>query len=46
MAVAKLTKRTVEGAEVRSADYFIWRDELPGFAVRICSSGKRGYLVQ
>jgi hypothetical protein len=46
MAVAKLTKRAVEGAEVRSADYFIWYDELPGFGVRIYPSGKRGYLVQ
>jgi hypothetical protein len=46
MAVATLTKRAVEGAEVRSADYFIWCDELPGFGVRIYPSGKRGYLVQ
>ncbi len=44
--MAKLTKRTVEGAEVRSADYLIWCDELPGFGVRIYPSGKRGYLVQ
>jgi integrase len=46
MTVAKLTKRAVEGAEIRSADYFIWCDELPGFGVRIYPSGKRGYLVQ
>jgi len=46
MAVAKLTKRAVEGAEVRSADYIIWYDELPGFGVRIYPSGKRWYLVQ
>ena len=44
--VAKLTKRVVEAAEVRSVDYFIWCDEMPGFGVRIYPSGKRGYLVQ
>ena len=46
MAVAKLTKRAVEGEEVWSADCLIWCDELPGFGVRICPSGKRGWLVQ
>jgi integrase len=46
MAVAKLTKRVVEGAEVRAGDYFLWCDELPGFGVRIYPSGKRGYLIQ
>ena len=46
MKVAKLTKRVVEGAEVRSGDYFIWCDELPGFGVRIYPSGKRSYLIQ
>jgi hypothetical protein len=42
----KLTKRVVEAAEVRSTEYFIWCDELPGFGVRIYPSGRRGYLVQ
>ena len=46
MAGVKLTKRVVEGAEVRPADYFMWCDELPGFGVRIYPSGKRGYLAQ
>lgn len=44
--MAKLTKRVVEAAEIRAADYFLWCDELPGFGVRIYPSGKRGYLVQ
>jgi integrase len=46
MAIVKLTKRVVEAAEIRSAEYFLWCDELPGFGVRIYPSGKRGYLVQ
>jgi hypothetical protein len=44
--MTKLTKRVVEAAEIRPADYFIWCDELPGFGVRIYPSGKGGYLVQ
>jgi len=42
----KLTKRIIEAASVRPADFFIWCDELPGFGVRVYPSGKRGYLVQ
>lgn len=42
----KLTKRVVEGAEVRDREYFIWCAELPGFGARIYPSGKRGYLIQ
>ncbi len=44
--MVKITKRTVDDAEVREADYFIWCDELPGFGLRVYPSGKRGYLVQ
>jgi integrase len=42
----KLTKRVVEGAELRPEEYFLWCDELPGFGVRIYPSGRRSYLVQ
>jgi len=44
--LARLTKRTVEAAEVRSAEYMLWDGELPGFGVRIMPSGRRSYLVQ
>lgn len=42
----KITKRTVDTAEPRAADYFLWCDELPGFGLRVYPSGKKGYLVQ
>ena len=44
--MARLTKRTVEAAEVRAAEYMLWDGELPGFGVRIMPSGRRSYLVQ
>ena len=44
--MTKLTKRTVDAADVRERDYFIWDDELPGFGLRVFASGKRSYLIQ
>lgn len=44
--MSKLTKRTVDAAEVRTSDYIIWDGELPGFGLRVFASGKRSYLVQ
>jgi integrase len=44
--MAKLTKRIVDAADVREKDYFIWDDELPGFGLRVFTSGKRSYLIQ
>jgi integrase len=42
----KITKRVVETADVREKCYLIWDDELPGFGLRIFSSGKRSYVIQ
>ena len=42
----KLTKRDVEAAEPKDADYFIWDGDLPGFGVRIFPSGRKRYVVQ
>ncbi|MBG0793205.1 tyrosine-type recombinase/integrase [Methylocystis sp. H62] len=44
--MAKLTKRVVDAAVSRDRDYFIWDDELPGFGLRMFTSGKRSYLLQ
>ena len=42
----KITKRVVDAAEVRSKDYVVWDDELPGFGLRVFASGKRSYVIQ
>ena len=42
----KLSKRAVEAAEVRPAEYMLWDGEMPGFGVRVMPSGRRSYLVQ
>ncbi len=42
----KLTKRVVEAAEARAAEYLIWDGEIPGFGVRIYPSGRKKFLVQ
>lgn len=44
--MAKLTKRIVDAAESRRSDYVIWDDELPGFGLRVFTSGKRSYVIQ
>jgi integrase len=42
----KLTKRIVEAAEIRPTEYFVWDDDLPGFGLRVLTSGRKGYVVQ
>lgn len=42
----KLSKKLVEGAEVRATEYMLWDSGMPGFGVRILPSGRRSYLVQ
>jgi integrase len=44
--VPKLTKRVVEGAEVKATEYMLWDGELPGFGLRVLPSGRRSYMVQ
>jgi integrase len=42
----KLTKRTVEAAEIKDSEYFLWDDEVPGFGLRIFPSGRKQFVVQ
>jgi hypothetical protein len=42
----KLTKRLVDAAECRAAEYFMWDDEIPGLGVSVLPSGRRVYVVQ
>ena len=42
----KLTKRFIEAAEVRTTDYFVWDDDIPGFGLRVLPSGRKGFVVQ
>ena len=44
--MVKLTKRTVEAAEVRDGEYVLWDGDIPGFGVRVMPSGRKAYLVQ
>lgn len=44
--MTKLTKRVVDASETRDKDYVIWDDELPGFGLRVFTSGKRSYVIQ
>ena len=44
--MAKISKRSVDQAEPGEADYFVWADDLPGFKLRVFTTGKRSYIVQ
>ena len=44
--MAKITKRFVDSADVRDTDYVIWDDDLPGFGLRVFTSGKPSYVIQ
>ena len=44
--MAKLTKRAIDAAEAGAKDYVIWDDELPGFGLRVFTSGKRSYVLR
>lgn len=42
----KLTKRSLEGMEIKEKDYLVWDSAMRGFGVRVYPSGKKTYLVQ
>ena len=44
--MGRLTKRTLEAAEIKAKDYFIFDDELPGFGLRVMPSGRKIFVLQ
>jgi integrase len=44
--MAKLTKRTVNALSGSGKEYFVWDDEIPGFGLRVLSSGRKSYVIQ
>ena len=42
----RISKRTVDALSVECGDGIIWDCDLPGFGVRVYSSGKKTYVVQ
>jgi hypothetical protein len=44
--MTKLTKRTVDATDIRSSDYVIWDEDLPGFGLRVFKSGRRSLRSQ
>lgn len=46
MPKAKLTKSFVERASAESGDELYWDSSLPGFGLRVKSSGSKSYVVQ
>lgn len=42
----KLSKRVVDAAETKNKDYVVWDDDLPGFGLRVFTTGKRSYVLQ
>ncbi len=42
----KLTKRFVDGLDIRKTDYLVFDSDVGGFAVRVFPSGRKSYLIQ
>lgn len=46
MPSRKITKTSVDKAEAKSTDYFIWDTDLTGFGLRVSPSAKKTYVVK
>ena len=44
--MARLTKTFVEGLEKRDLTFIEWDDDLPGFGVRVTTTGAKSWVVQ
>lgn len=45
-AMAKLTKRFVEGLTAEEKDYVVFDSEVNGFGIRVMPSGRKSYVIQ
>jgi integrase len=46
MAKGSITKRAVDAAKARSADSYLWDEELAGFGLKVTPAARKVYLVQ
>jgi integrase len=46
MVMAKIGKRTVDGAQPNKAPWFLWDDELKGFGLLVQPTGAKAYILQ
>ena len=46
MAVARISKRTVDAAKPAAIDTYVWDDELSGFGLKVTPAGRKVYLIQ
>src|SRR6476661_9006696 len=46
MATSQITKRLLDSLKPRPAEYFVWDGSLPGFGVRVQSTGAMSYVVK
>lgn len=44
--MTKLTQRVVSASQATAGELFLWDDELPGFGLRVKTSGAKSFLVQ
>ena len=44
--MTKLTKRAVDALKPQEKDVVVWDDDLPGFGIRVKSSGVKSYIFQ
>ena len=42
----KLTKRLIDALPARAETYTVWDQEIPGFGVRVMSSGKKSFVLK
>ncbi|MEX2181883.1 MAG: tyrosine-type recombinase/integrase [Gemmatimonadaceae bacterium] len=46
MAIARITKRTVDATEASTTDVFLWDSELRGFGLKVTPRGLKKYVIQ